>query len=525
MNKKWLVTFLLVLSLIGCQQGGEGGASIQQIEKESRDPDKNVVLVIIDSMTGSLVDNTGERGTVPALEFLMENGQYYKDLVAPFPSMSVVIESSIITGESPENHRIPGLVWYDQREQRIVDYGSTIEKMVKLGMKQALIDSLYHLNNTHLNPHSITIFEELQNRGYTTGAVNTVLYRGNTTHDMNLPPLLDDWLQVNGSIQTKGPDLLAFGTAVKPKVIQSRNLPDGVTQRFGLNDEYSVEVVKELIKNDEQPDFLFVFLPDFDKEAHINSPHYRVGFERAEHYFQEMLNSYESWDKALEENIFIVIGDHGQDKLLADEARMAIDLDAIYGDFIIPDLMDDIIPGDVVLANNHRSAYVYPIDNEDMLPRLGEMAMMDKRISFAAWEEDDWIYVISPDYNDGMRFQPIGPWTDRYDQTWTIEGNRDVLTLQLEEDNQIVKYVDYPDILNQIQSALHSQDTPAVVLNAKPSYTFKSEGAPLHVDGGEHGGAHKNDTLAAMIIAGTDEEPPYLRMADLKEYILQFFEE
>lgn len=47
---------------------------------------------MIDSMTSSVIDGTIERGTIPSLQFLIENGHYYKDLVAPFPSMSVVVD-------------------------------------------------------------------------------------------------------------------------------------------------------------------------------------------------------------------------------------------------------------------------------------------------------------------------------------------------------------------------------------------------------------------------------------------------
>ncbi len=525
MGNKLFVVFLILLSLIGCQQNERDGASIQQLEEISNEPNKKVILVIIDSMKGSLVDAGLEKGTIPALEFLVENGQYYKDLVAPYPSMSTVIESTLATGKMPHEHGIAGLVWYKDDENRLVDYGSTMEKMVKLGMRQSLIDSLYELNNNHLNKDTKTIFEELQEKNFTTGSVNLLVYRGNRSHSLSFPPLLNDWLNIYGSLQTMGPDLLAFGTAVKPKVVEEVNLPDGALQRFGLNDEYSIEVVKQLIKKNEQPDFLAVFLPNFDKEAHKHSPHYRVGFERAEHLFAEILNSYESWEQALEENIFIVLGDHGQDKLVADEATMAIDLESIYHDYPIARLGEEIVPGHLVIANNHRMSYILAPTNDEILPILGERAMSDGRINYAAWLEDDWVRVISPDYSQSFRFKPNGNWKDRYNQTWELDGNEEILTLKLDSKKETISYVDFPDILNQLYSALNSHDIPAVVLDAKPGHTFKSEGSPLHVDGGEHGGSHKNDTLASIVIAGTEQKPEHLRIVNLKEFILQLFEE
>ena len=522
--KKLHYILLILLCLTGCANTSEDeGASIQQVN-EHKEPDKKVILVILDSMMGSLVDNSMEMGKIPALEFLIENGQYYKDLVSPFPTMSVVIESSILTGKMAHEHLVPGLVWYNEEEQRLIDYGSSIHKSVKLGLKQSLIDSLYHLNNRHLNPNVKTIFEELQDQNYTTGAVNTILYRGRKLHDMTLPSILDEWLEVNDSIQTFGPDLLAYGSIVKPKVVQNKDLPDTVISSFGFNDKFSVEVVKELIKSGQQPDFLMVYLPSFDKEAHRNSPHYRVGFEEAERAFQEILNAYDSWEEALQENIFIVIGDHGQDKLKETVGEMAIDLDRIYKDYEITKLTDHVTVGDLVVANNHRMSYIYPIFSNANLAALAEMAMIDDRVEMAAYLKDEWVYVMSPDYKETFRFKPGTSYKDRYDQWWDIEGNEEVVTIQKNEQDKKIAYVDYPDVLNQLYSALHSHKRETVILTAKPGFTFKSEGAPLHEDGGEHGGIHKNDSLASMIIAGTDKKPKYLRMVDLKSYILEFFE-
>ncbi|MBU8907161.1 alkaline phosphatase family protein [Desertibacillus haloalkaliphilus] len=516
-----IVMLIIALSLVGCQTNeDEDKNTIQGLGKKDH-PDKNVVFVILDSMMGSLVENSKEKGMVPAIDFLMENGQYYNDLVSPFPSMSVNIESTILTGTMADNHQVPGLVWYKQDEDRLVDYGSTIEKMLKLGLTQSLQDSLYHLNNTHLNPQTTTIFEELQQERLTTGSVNMIVYRGESEHELTLPPLLDGLVSPNGPLLTKGPDLLAFGSAIKPNVIANQPLPDSIYQRFGLNDEYSIEVTKALIKNNQQPNFLAVFLPNFDKEAHEHGPHYRRGFERAELLFQEILNSYDSWEQALEENIFIIIGDHGQDKLKSDKDEMLINLDSIYNDYQISTLRENISNGEIAFANNHRSAYVYSLHDPTLIPSLAETAMVDHRISFSAWQEDDWIYVLSPNQEQTLRFKPGGQWNDRYDQSWTIEGNEAILTLELDPTMNEIHYQDYPDALNQLYSSLNSHPGSYLVLNAKPGYSFASEGAPEHEGGGEHGGMHKNDTLAAMIIAGTDQQPKYRRMVDLKDFFKQ----
>ncbi|MCD8502627.1 MAG: alkaline phosphatase family protein [Bacillaceae bacterium] len=235
MRKVWIVfTLVIILFSTGCQQTEEDGASIKALEKGSKDPQKKVVLVMIDSMTSKIIDRTREKGTIPSLNFLIENGQYYKELVAPFPTMSVVIESSLLTGEMPDKHGIPGLNWYNFAENRYIDYGTSIEKMIKLDPDQSIEDSLYHLNNIHLNKHTPTIFEELNKIGYSTGAVNFIIYRGPKSHSVSVPSLFEEALDLPEEIQTKGPDILSFGQLVEPKAVQELQLPDSVFHKLGL---------------------------------------------------------------------------------------------------------------------------------------------------------------------------------------------------------------------------------------------------------------------------------------------------
>lgn len=521
--KRIFTFFMFVLLISGCAQNPESGASIKGLEKKDKDPQKKIILVIIDSMTGSVIDSTKEKGTIPSLQFLIDNGQYYKDLVAPFPSMSVVIESTLLTGKMADEHRIPGLNWYNAKEDRYVDYGTSLEKVIKLTPQQSILDSLYHLNNTHLSKNVRTLHEDLHEKGYTTGSVNWIVYRGPKSHPMQIPTILQETFQLPEGLQTKGPDLLAFGQFVKPEALKDKVLPDSVFRKFGLNDEYSVEATKTLIQKGEQPDLLTVFLPDFDRKAHEHGINYLKGFEQVETFFQEILNSYQSWDQAIEENIFIVLGDHGQDKLIENDNELTIDLEDLYHGYSVAPLGEKISNYDLGFANNHRMTYVYAPNNYQALPDLAKLAMSDNRIAIASWIDGEWVYVTSPEYDSYFRFKPGNTFSDRYDQSWDIEGDERIVSLNIE--GHQLKYQAYPDVLNQLNTALRSQEIPTLVLTAKPSYQLYTEGAPVHEGGGEHGGIHAHDTLAALIIAGTDKKPKYLRMVDLKDYILELIEQ
>lgn len=521
LRKLCLLILSLIILLSACQLGATPENNIQPLQehRESQFPHKKVVMIIIDSMMGSLVENSIEKENAPALQFLIENGQYYNDLVSPFPTMSVTIESTITTGEMADKHKVPGLAWYNKKENRIVNYGSGIHTFIKNGVSQGAYDFLYHLNNTHLSTKVNTIFEELDKHHLTSGTINTLIYRGNHAHQLTLSGIIDEVTGLPETIETKGPNILALGRIAKPDLVKNDDLSDGILSRYGLSDQYSTEVAQALITQGKQPDFLMIFLPDFDKIAHYHGPHFR--FERVEEYVQGILNSYGSWETALEENIFIIIGDHGQDKMVEDEGKLAINLDKLYTDYDIAPLGEPVSQGQIAFAVNQRMSYVYDVQENNILSKLAERSQLDKRIALAAWLENGWVNVISPDSATSFRYKEDGPWKDRYGQTWSFEGDTDILTLQLDHVKKSISYVNYPDVLNQLHSSLKSHDASKLILAAKPGHSFLAETIPIHPDGGDHGGVHKNDSLVAMIIAGTDQEPKQLRMVDLKDYILQ----
>ncbi|GAE25650.1 hypothetical protein JCM9140_1657 [Halalkalibacter wakoensis JCM 9140] len=158
--KKIILYTLLACMLLGCQQERPEGASLIQSTEDSQD--KNVIVVVIDSMTEAVLNAGMENNSLPALSYLADRGQVYHDIVAPFPSMSVAIESTLMTGSSVGEHQVPGLVWYDPDGDVIVDYGSTLSKYWKLGINDTLMNTLVHLNTNHLSPQVDTIYEEVK---------------------------------------------------------------------------------------------------------------------------------------------------------------------------------------------------------------------------------------------------------------------------------------------------------------------------------------------------------------------------
>ncbi|GAE28944.1 alkaline phosphatase family protein [Alkalihalobacillus hemicellulosilyticus] len=519
---KQLALFILVIfiSLCGCQDEKTDQHSLShQQNKVTQNNGHNVIVILIDSMTEKVMDKGLKEGRLPALQYLIDHGTVFHDLVAPFPSMSVTIESTLLTGDSPDKHSIPGLNWYDETSDSLISYGDSISSMWKLGRNDVIDHTLSKLNNEHLNKNSTTIYESLKQKGLTTGSINMLVYRGDISHTLTVPAPFKTILQLESeTIKTKGPDILAFGKAIQPEI--KGDVPDGITERLGLTDRYSAEVIAQLIKDGQQPNFLMTFFPDFDKLAHHHGPYAIDHFSKVDHNVQTILNAYESWEEALSKNTFIVLGDHGQSELIDNKEAVGIDLESLISPYSVASLFESPSSGDIIIANNHRMAYLYLNNEELTFFRVGEQLLQDDRIEHIAWIENDEVVLQKQGLDGYLRFKEGGVLQDDYDQNWTLNGNRNIAHISI-TDNYI-NYNDYPDIFHQLDSALKSHNNTLIV-TAKPGYTLKTEGAPVHVGGGEHGGLHKTDTLTSIIVSNKKNLPEKRRMIDLFDYFHTFF--
>ena len=113
-----------------------------------------------------------------------------------------------------------------------------------------------------------------------------------------------------------------------------------------------------------------------------------------------------------------------------------------------------------------------------------------------------------------------GNLVDQYRQTWTVKQNAEVLDLTVNADDRTLDYGQYPDVLERLSGALNSHTGDFLVVTAKPGYELKDRSSPTHEGGGGHGSIRQTESLVPLIIAGTEEKPAYLRMIDLKAYLL-----
>jgi predicted AlkP superfamily pyrophosphatase or phosphodiesterase len=479
------------------------------------DKKKRVILLLIDTLMDRPLQKAIKEGLAPAFQFLMERGQYFPNMVSAFPTMSVNVDSSLLTGTY--HHKLPGLVWFNDQEKRLINYGSHQRELMKLGLLKSIKDILYHLNHNHLSQEVRTIHEELADRGKVTASINALIYRGSTEHHLTFPKLVTFFTSLDNNRTVNAPSLFTYGAFSRLSPLK-RNAR--FWQRYGFNNKFTVQELKHLIQTDSLPAFTIAYFPDMDKSVHKNGPMDIKGLKKADRQLKELLNTYTSWDDALKDHIWLVLGDNGQAFIEADRNKALIDLRKSLSSYRIMKLREGVRDSDqIVLGVNERMAFIYSLDAKRVpLSSLAKTLQKDERIDVIAWKESESVHVISGVKDGKLIFQPNGEYVDKYEQSWSITGNKEILDLSIQTHE--IGYDEYPDALARLHSSLISHEGSYLVVSAKPGFEFIGEGSPTHVGGASHGGLHKQDSMVPMIVTGTHSSPKHLRMIELKDWIL-----
>lgn len=457
-----------------------------------------------------------ELGKAPAFSFLINNGRLYPEVVSAYPTMSVTIDSTILTGVYPNEHKVPGLIWYKEDENRIISYGSGFREIWNNGIKNVAFDSVIHLNQDHLSKEVQTIYEELAKHQLPSASINGLLYRGSISHQLNVPKFISIMNLLPNEIETTGPDFLSIGalSQYNPK----NNDQKFIWNRMGVNDQFTVNELSYLIQNKQLPSFTLAYLPDADATVHKEGPDDLKGIKKADEALQEMLDQYSSWDEAIQEVTWIVLGDSGQSFVKKEKETALIDLNDLLKKYTFWDGKKK--DGQLAIAVNERMAYIYINDEQIQLRHIVNRLKEEERIGFIAWEENQKNHVVSPKSNEVLTFTPNGSYVDGYGQSWDITGDTSILNLTINNEGYI-EYDQYPDALARLNGALHSQEGRFIVVDAEPAFEFIEEHSHDHAGGGAHGSLHKVDSLVPLIITGTDQSPESLRLVDIKGWVLQ----
>lgn len=476
---------------------------------------KPVVLLVIDSLMEQPLQSVIREGKAPALEFLMKQGHYYPDIITSYPTMSVTIDSTLLTGQYADGHRLPGLIWYSKDENRLINYGTGKREIIKQGIRQTIKDGLTNLNQSHLNRDSFTIYEDLANAGLSSASINGLVYRGDTSHRLHIPKLATVTKLIQPT-ETEGPPILSFGGLSKYN--EQNNLSNKLWKSFGVNDSFTANELRYLIAEDKLPAFTLAYFPDMDKPIHQKGPSDLNSIAKTDKQIQTILNSFGTWEEAVQNVIWIVYGDSGQSPIQKERKTALIDLPSLFKSYRITDVQgtpDD----DLAFAVNERMAYIYLMNDEIKLSNLIDRLKQDERIGFIAWKEVDQNYVLAPGNAGLLTFSPGGQFTDSFNQSWQIDGDPSILDITLAGNS--MQYGKYPDAFARLHGSLHSHEGRFIVVDAKPGYEFIGKHSPIHLGGAGHGSLHQDDSVTPLLVVGTDRKPEYNRLVDFKNWILE----
>ncbi|GAA4706373.1 alkaline phosphatase family protein [Brevibacillus fulvus] len=483
---------------------------------------KKVLLFLIDSMMPEVLDQCIAEDKAPALKFLVEKGQYISDCVTAFPTMTASVDCSLITGVYPDQHKVPGLVWFDPASKKIVNYLNGFLPVYRIGVEQCATNVLFDLNESHLSKNVKTVHEELEERGLVSGSINVIAHRGKEKHKAALPFLVDVLTSFQLHRTISGPQILSVGTFVKPSIFRPINWSwsHSMPSRFGINDMYAIDVLIEVIRSGKQPDCTCIYLPDNDHKLHVSPDQAVNHLAQVDQQLVRFLDSFETWDEVVEKNVILLISDHGQTKIGRDE-RHNISLDKLLADLRIYKLGEPVRDDDqLVICNNERMTYLYPLQ-PDISGEVINRLEADPRIDIIAWKEQGWVNVYNGENRKRLRYKKGGAIRDIYRSAWTIEGEREALDLHFNEEG-VLFYANYPDGLARLYGSLYSQETEMIVITAAPGYEFLSEYSPTHLGGGSHGSLHRQDSLIPLVVVGAAH--PFkkpARLIDVKDFILQ----
>jgi predicted AlkP superfamily pyrophosphatase or phosphodiesterase len=365
---------------------------------------RRVVYIVIDGMRTDAFEQAAASGKAPALTFLRERSHYVRDTVAAYPSITPCATATLITGETPDRHGIPGQCWFDREEQRVVNYGQGPRLAFLEKATEVATDLFFNMNNRHLSRDVLTLHESLEDLGVPTASTNFLVHRGR--HEQRIDPNILEKFFIRGDHRDEpvlGPkehyfaDVVSGPTAACQEGLGVR----GKAKRIKATDEWASCVVRELLEKD-AADMIVFYLHENDHISHNEGTDTQFdNVVRSGEHIGNVLEALGSWERTVEEVGFVLTSDHGQTPVIKDDDHF-VDLDDVLEDFDIVqpkrDNPDSLDGHDLVQCGNGRSGSVY-LNEERRGTLLGPVAKTLKEhdgIDQVLWRDEEW-RVVSAD--------------------------------------------------------------------------------------------------------------------------------
>jgi len=511
-----------------------------------------LVLCVIDAMAPAMLERAVAEGVAPMLETLMRRGRYIPDCVAAFPSVTPVCAASIVTGVAQDEHRIPGMNWFDREENRYVEYGSSFRAAQRFGIVRQLTDTVYNMNRAHLSADTLTVFESLDDAEVRTAGTTYLMYRGRHRHEPQRDSALTRFAARLMRHPVMGPRELFYADIFASRDTGCRSglgMPGVRDRHSGCVSAYMVE--RDLF------DFLLLSLPDNDWYSHKHGPDGQVhSIAQADLQLARMFNAGGGIDRFLEEHAVIAMADHSQAPVqhtiaLQDELAELGVLSPKEGREGGREGAHGAGGGRsggggaggaggarIAVCPSQRGAMVYALNDAErdaMRASVVTRALGLEGVDLVLWLERDAHNapreaVIASSERGELRFAPgdavAGPGdavTDPRGRSWSIEGELEALDASLEDGMLLTPA--YPDALARVWAALTCATSGEVLLSAAPGYEFLDWGGAAHVGGGSHGSLHASDSLGALVLCGIapTDDPTQWAIRDIAPLVRRHF--
>ena len=491
-------------------------------------PQRRVVYIVIDGMSTDAFEQAVSSGRAPALTHIRERASYVRDAVAVFPTITPAATSSLVTGEIPARHGIPGMCWYDRDAERYVNYGQSPRAAVIEGVNQVVRDFMQNLNHVHLSRDVSTIHESLDRLGLVTASINFMVFRG--PYEQDLRPGLIKRLLFRSHLPDHvwGPKEHYFADVLegsKNGPCRSMLSKRGIEERLKATDAWSACVTRDLLERN-AADMILFYLHENDHISHKEGPDSQLeNLVAADEHIAFVLDAFPSWDQACDEVGFVITADHAQSPISDEE-------DHILG---FPEMLDDFKlirpkPGkermdgkDLAAAGNGRVGFVYL--NEKRSKKLhapvARALSAAEGIDQVIWREKDG-YVVDTE-RGRLWFAPANyeGVVDERGNKWRFEGDLGAVAGVVEGDE--IRTPEYPLAMWRIRSALDLDRVGDIVVTPKLTYEIRDLGGGDHKGGGDHASLHAQDSLVPFL-STLDQPPLHPTTVDVAPHIVEHFQ-
>ncbi len=488
---------------------------------------QRVVYIVIDGMGSDAFEQACESGRAPALSFIRQNGRYVRDSIAVFPTITPAATASLVTGEVPARHGIPGMCWYDRAAGRFVNYGQSPRSAIIEGESEVIRNWLGFLNARHLSPDVATVHEQLHDMGLVSASINFMVFRGVHEHRVRPDPIERLLFRKGLPDTVRGPKELYIADVVSGPSKACRKIHTkrgGPIRRMKAADSYAACVTHDLLKK-RAADMILFYLHENDHHSHQRGPASQIdNLEEADKNIAHVLDACGSWEATLQEIGFVVTADHSQSPI-SDAKDHIIDLPVVFDDFnqVLPRHgREPLERRDIAAAGNGRVGFIYVNAQrkaklwDRVVETLQDVGGLDQLI----WR-DRGGYVVRSERGE-VRFAQVeeGGVRDERGNRWRISGDLGVVDGVIEDG--AIRTPEYPLAMWRIKSVLDLDRAGDIVVTPKLTWDIKDLGGADHRGGGDHASLHVQDSVIPFL--STLAQPPARpSTVDVTPHIVEHF--